>query len=142
MMPPQPNDWGARGAANTAPANSQNTSPVYTPQGGYQPSVPPMYPQMIPPYSPPQKRSPVGWILAFIGMGLFVVVVVAVMMIARAGRRVFNPRGGPQPPPLVLQPGENALDQSADQVTVTGSDTVLIKTFPLVPGCQLFDQEH
>lgn len=134
MMPPQPNDWGARGAANTAPANSQNTSPVYAPQGGYQPSVPPMYAQTVPPYTPPQKRSPVGWILAFIGMGLFVAVVVAVMLIARAGRRAFNPPGGPPPPPLVLQPGENALDSSADQVTVTGNDTVMIKTFPLVPG--------
>jgi len=135
MMPPPPNDWGARGAANTAPANSQNTSPVYAPPSGYQPSVPPMYPQTIPPYTPPQKRSPIGWILAFIGMGLFVAVVVAVMLIFRAGRQRFNgqfpPPGNPPPPPLV---DENALDSSADQVTISGNDTTMIKTFPLVPG--------
>src|SRR5947207_8325264 len=82
MMPPQPGGWNARGAANTAPSNSQNTSPVYAPQS-YQPSVPPMYPQTIPPYVPPKKRTPVGWMLAFIGMGMFVAVVVAVMLIAR-----------------------------------------------------------
>lgn len=129
MMPPQPGEWGARGA--TAPSNSQNTSPVYAPSG-YQPSVPPMYPQTIPPYTPPQKRTPIGWILAFIGMGLFVAVVVAVMLIARAGRRAFAPPVPPTPP--APQAGETALESVADQVTVTGSDTILIKTFPLVPG--------
>lgn len=132
MMPPQPNDWGARGAANTAPANSQNTSPVYAP-GGYQPSVPPMYPQTIPPYTPPQKRSPVGWILAFIGMGLFVAVVVAVMLIAKWTRSrvpAFTPSGTP----AVAQDNEIALDGNADQVTVSGSDSTMIKTFALTPG--------
>ena len=132
MMPPQPNDWGARGAANTAPANSQNTSPVYAPPGGYQPSVPPMYPQAIPPYAPPQKRSPVGWILAFIGMGLFVAVVVAVMMIAKWTRSKI-PAGTPAVP-ATPQPGETALELNADQNTISGSDTTLIKTFALTPG--------
>lgn len=133
MMPPQPSDWGARGAANTAPANSQNTSPVYAP-GGYQPSVPPMYPQTIPPYTPPQKRSPVGWILAFIGMGLFVAVVVAVMVIARVGRRTLGGMSSPPTPPAAPMVDENAMDSSADQVTVSGNDTTMIKTIPLVPG--------
>ena len=45
----------------------------------------------------PSKRSPVGWILAFIGMGLFVLVVVAVMMMARFGRARFE-TGGPSGP--------------------------------------------
>lgn len=134
MMPPQPNDWGARGAANTAPANSQNTSPVYAPQGGYQPSVPPMYPQTIPPYTPPQKRSPVGWILAFIGMGLFVAVVVAVMVIARMGRDRIQGIAAPSGTPAVAQDNETALDTNADQVTVSGSDSTMIKTFALAPG--------
>src|SRR5258708_26776101 len=89
QMMPQPSDWGARGAANTAPANSQNTSPVYAPPGGYQPSVPPIYPQTIPPYAPPQKRSPVGGILAFIGMGLFVAVVGSVIVIATIPRNLI-----------------------------------------------------
>jgi hypothetical protein len=132
MMPPQPSDWGARGAANTAPANRQNTSPVYAPPGGYQPSVPPMYPQTIPPYAPPQKRSPIGWILAFIGMGLFVAVVVAVMVIARIGRNRIPPFTPPTPP--VAQAGETALESNPDQVTVSGSDTILIKTFAMTPG--------
>lgn len=132
MMPPQPGEWGARGAANTAPANSPNTSPVYAPPVGYQPSVPPMYPQTIPPYAPPQKRSPVGWILAFIGMGLFVVVVVAVMLIARAGRNALSKIPVPPPTsPAVAQAGESALETSADQVSTAGNETTLIKTFAL-----------
>jgi hypothetical protein len=106
---------------------------VYAPPAGYQPSVPPMYPQTLPPYTPPQKRSPVGWILAFIGMGLFVAVVVAVMVIARMGRNFTRGPLAPVPPP-VAQAGETALEASADQITVSGSDTILIKTFPLTPG--------
>ena len=132
MMPPQPSGWGARGAANTAPANSAHTSPVYAPPAGYQPSVPPMYPQTIPPYAPPQKRSPVGWILAFIGMGLFVAVVVAVMVIARIGRKTIQQLAPPAP--ATAQTNETALDASADQVTVAGSDTRMLKTFALTPG--------
>lgn len=133
MMPPPPSDWGARGAANTAPANSQNTSPVYAPPAGYQPSVPPPYPQTIPPYAPPQRRSPVGWILAFIGMGLFVALVVAVMVIARFGRSRV-PAFAPPPPPAVAQLGETPLEASADTSTISGSEAVLIKTFALAPG--------
>lgn len=131
MMPPQSAEWGARGV--TAPSNSQNTSPVYAPQS-YQPSVAPMYPQTIPPYVPPKKRTPVGWILAFIGMGLFVAVVVAVMLIARLGRRTFSGINGPPAAPAVAEPGETALELSSDQSTVTGSDSILLKTFPLIPG--------
>ncbi len=134
MMPPQPSDWGARGAANTAPANSQNTSPVYAPPGVYQPSVPPMYPQTMPPYAPPQRRSPVGWILAFIGMGLFVAVVVAVMLIARAGRNGLRNISIATQSPAVAENNETGLEASADQVTVSGSDTTMIKTFALAPG--------
>src|SRR5436309_1905508 len=85
MMPPQPDDWGARSGANTAPTYQQNTNPVFGAPGGYQPSVPPMPPQVIPPYTPPRSRSRVGWVLAFLGMGLFAVVVFAVMMMARFG---------------------------------------------------------
>lgn len=136
MMPPQPSEWGARGAANTAPANAQNTSPVYAPPpSGYQPSVPPMYPQTMPPYTPPQKRSPVGWILAFIGMGLFVAVVVAIMLIARAGRNQFGRGSGPPPVPAVPLTGETALESASDQTTVSSGDTTtMLKTFPLTPG--------
>jgi hypothetical protein len=93
-----------------------------------------MYPQTMPPYTPPQKRSPVGWILAFVGMGLFVAVVVAVMLIARAGRNAFRGGSITTSPPAVAQDNETAFDTSADQVTVSGSDTTMIKTFALTPG--------
>ena len=66
-------------------------------------------------------------------MGLFIAVVIAAMLIARMGRQAFNgrfPPSSPPPPPLV---DENALDSSADQTTVSGSDTTMIKTFALVP---------
>ena len=134
-MPPPPDQWSARSSANTAPASRQETSPVYDPSGGYQPggyqpTVPPQYPSTVPPYMPPRRRSPVGWILAFIGMGLFVLVVIAVALMARFAR---NNGGGPggSPPPATRQ-GEKALDDStADTVTKTGTDTTLVKTFAL-----------
>jgi hypothetical protein len=98
---------------------------------GYQPSVPPVYPSVIPPYTPPRKRSPVGWIVAFIGMGLFVLVVIAVMMMARIGRNSIGGRGGP-PTTQGTRQGENLLDESsADTVVSTGANTTLSKTFAL-----------
>jgi len=130
-MPPPPDQWSARSSANTSPTSRQETSPVYDSSGGYQPTVPPQYPSTIPPYMPPRRRSPVGWILAFIGMGLFVLVVIAVALMARFAR---NNGGGPGsgPPPATRQ-GENALDdKTADTVTKTGSDTTLVKTFQMV----------
>ncbi len=69
MMHPPPDAWGARSAASTAPTSRAETSPVYDSSGGQQPTVLPLYPQTIPPYTPPRKRSPVGWILAFIEWG-------------------------------------------------------------------------
>jgi hypothetical protein len=94
-----------------------------------------MHPQAIPPYTPPQKRTPIGWILAFIGMGLFVMIVIAVMMIARAGRRALNNFGpNSRVTPAVAEAGETALESNADQNTAAGNETTLIKTFPLAPG--------
>jgi hypothetical protein len=95
-----------------------------------------MYPQVMPPYTPPQKRTPLGWILAFIGMGLFVVLVIAIMLIARAGRRALSGLAIAPPAPATPQAGESALESSADQATVSGTDTTMIKTFPLVPGAK------
>ena len=133
MMPPQPEDWGARRDARTAPASQQDTSPVYAP-GGYQPTVPPMYPQAIPPYAPPRKRSPLGWILAFIGMGLFAVIVFAVMMIARKGRQIAGDMSSGRSG-QVERAGEIALNEStADQVVSTGNETAIVKTYPLDDG--------
>jgi hypothetical protein len=131
MMPPQPEAWGARSAASTAPTSRPETSPVYDPSVGYQPSVPPGYPSVIPPYTPPRKRSPVGWILAFIGMGLFVLVVIAVMMMARFGRRAINDTGG-VPTTQGARQGERLFDESsADTTVIVGSDTTFTKTFAL-----------
>jgi DUF4097 and DUF4098 domain-containing protein YvlB len=134
MMPPQPEGWGARSAAGTAPTSRPETSPVYDPPGGYQPSVPPMYPSVPPPpYAPPRKRSPVGWILAFIGMGLFVLVVVAVMMMARFGRRSLDSDGGSgRSSAETARPNERVIDEStADSNSTLGGETILTKTFAL-----------
>ena len=136
MMPPQPDEWGARRQANTAPSPSQDTSPVYYPASEYQPTSP-MYPQVVPPYTPPRSRSRIGWIIAVIGIGLFVAVIFAVMMAARVGRDIARRIPPPAPPP-VAQKGESALDAaSADEVTSIGNDTTLTKTFPLTDGSRL-----
>ena len=129
MMPPPPDSWGAR-SAGTAPTSRPQTSPVYDPPPmGYQPSVPPPYPAMVPPYVPPRKRSPIGWILAFIGMGLFVLVVVAVMMMARFRSRPSDSR---EIQTTQSRQGERLLDEStAETVTILGNDTTFTKTFSL-----------
>jgi hypothetical protein len=73
----------------------------------------------------------VGWILAFIGMGLFVLVVVGVMMIARFGRARINGSGG-APTTQSARQGETVLNEStADLVTTVGSSTTMTKTFVL-----------
>src|SRR4030095_8020928 len=92
-----------------------------------------------PPYAPPRRRSPVGWILAFIGMGLFVLVVVAVMMMARVGRKRFEGEGSSGGATTVTaRPGERVLDESiADSVSTLGSETVLTKAFALGDDAKL-----
>lgn len=132
MMPPQPESRGARGGANTAPSAAPDTSPVYPPATlAYQPTVPPMHPQAVPPYAPPQRRSPLGWILAFLGMGLFIVIVVAVMMIARWGRQKANEFSRMATGPTAVQAGETLLSDAADQIIQSGNDTAFVKSFPL-----------
>jgi len=133
-MPPQQDDWGARGGPNTAPGLSPDTSPVYTP-GGYQPSVPPMPYQAIPPYTPPRSRSRLGWVLAFIGMGLFAFIVFGVMMMARFGRNKIAEFERIPQQAAVAQPGETPLSEtSADRVETIGNETTLTKTFVLDPN--------
>ena len=130
IMPSQPPGWGARSGA-TAPTSRPETNPVYEPPSGYQPTVPPMYPQTVPPYTPPRKRSPLGWVLAFIGIGLFAVLVFAVMMMARWGRRFANEIPTTRSE-QVAKAGETALNEStADQVIPTPNETTFVKTFPL-----------
>ena len=135
-MPPPPDQWAARSSASTAPTSRPETSPVYDSTGGYQPTVPPPYPSTIPPYTPPRRRSPIGWILAFIGTGLFVLVVVAVALMARFARGRIGGPGG-TPPPATRQ-GERQLDENnADNVTNTGIDTTLVKSFTLGDGAKV-----
>lgn len=134
MMPPQQDDWGARNGPNTAPGLSPDTSPVYAP-GGYQSSVPPMPYQAIPPYTPPRSRSRLGWVLAFIGMGLFVFIVFGVMMMARFGRPRIRDLDRIEQQSSTVPPGETLLNEtSADRVENTGSETTLTKTFNLDPN--------
>src|SRR5512143_3880663 len=119
IMPPQPQGRDARSGASTAPTSRSETSPVYELPTGYQPTVPPMYPQTIPPYTPPRTRSRLGWVLAFIGMGLFAVLVFAVMMVARWGRRFANEIPTTRSE-QVAKAGETTLNEStADQVIAT-----------------------
>jgi DUF4097 and DUF4098 domain-containing protein YvlB len=69
-------------------------------------------------------------------MGLFVLVVVAVALMARFARGRIGP-GGSTPPTAVRQ-GERQLDESnADTVTNTGIDTTLVKTFTLGDGAKV-----
>ena len=137
IMAPPPQGWGADSGARTAPTSRQETSPVYDPSVGYQPVVPPMHPSVVPPYFPPRKRSPVGWILAFIGMGLFVLVVVGVMLIARFGRARINGSGSAGTTQSMRQ-GETILNEStADTVNVVGNETTITKTFVLGEGAKL-----
>jgi len=132
MMPPLPDEWGARSGASTAPTSRPDTMPVYDPSVGYQPSVPPQYPSTMPPYTPPRRRSPLGWILGFLGMGVFILLVVAVMFIARAGRSRIGGDGRRQQPQVqVPQAGETELNEgNADSTDVNGSTTTLAKSFP------------
>ena len=94
--------------ANTAPSSRPDTSPVYNPQPStYQPPVYPQYGQYpAQSYMPPptRSRSPWGWIIALIGIGLFSVIVVGIFIGVRAGRPQ-PPGGRPQPPTRVEQPG-------------------------------------
>jgi DUF4097 and DUF4098 domain-containing protein YvlB len=66
-------------------------------------------------------------------MGLFVLVVVAVALMARFARR--NVGGPGSTPQTAARQGERELGESnADTVTTTGSDTTLVKTFALGDG--------
>jgi len=88
----------------------------------------------MPPYQPPRSRSPLGWILAFVGIGLFVALILAVVFVTRlANNRQPRFDGGSSRAEALS--GETLLsDTSAEQVTTTGNDTTFVKTFDLAPG--------
>lgn len=131
MMSPPPADWGLR-SANTAPTPSHETSPVYAPAQYYQPSVPPPAAHSMPPYQPPRSRSPLGWIFAFVGIGLFVALILAVVFVTRlANNRTTRFDGGSRRAEALS--GETLLnDTSAEQVTTTSDETTFTKTFDIV----------
>jgi Toastrack DUF4097 len=154
-MPPPPDMWGSR-QANTAPTTGQDTSPVFAPPSYYQPQPPP-----IQPYMPPQQRSNWPWIVAIIGSGLLVAMILGVILVSRSfqrGRergeraaaaeqdRKAKGAGGlggipapPEPPdmpelpaPPPLPPGaESVLGADNAQLDLSGSDTIITKTFKL-----------
>jgi hypothetical protein len=137
----EPEAWGASRFANTAPTAISPTSPVAD-QGYYQPQMLPphqMAPHYVPPFVPPKSRSPIGWILGFIGIAGFVVIILAVMFVARSGRRGGSEiRVGGSGRAEIAAPGEMALGAStADRVEATGSETVLIKMYNLSPDAEV-----
>jgi len=107
-MPPS-DTRGPRGPANTARPSRPDTSPVYTPQPPtYQPpSYQPMYQQYpaqqypAPPYPPTRSRSPWGWIIALIGIGLFAFIILGIFVGVRAGREA---RRAINNPPRAVEP--------------------------------------
>ncbi len=88
---------------------------------------------VIPPYQPPRSRSPVGWILAFVGMGLFVALILAVVFVSRAAKKVTDEIArGSGSSRAEARADETVLNgTTADQETLAGNQTTLIKTFPL-----------
>lgn len=126
MQPPQ-EDWSAR-RASTAPTPSQETSPVYAPPQYYQPQTPAM---VIPPYQPPRSRSMVGLVVALVGVGLFVALILAVVFVSRAAKKAIDeiPRGSSR---AEARADETVFNEaSADQKISVGNETTFIKTFPL-----------
>jgi hypothetical protein len=87
---------------------------------------------VIPPYQP-RSRSPVGWIIALVGVGLFVAVILAVVFVSRAAKRVIDemPRGSSSSR-AAARADETVLNgTTADSENVAGNETTLTKTFPL-----------
>jgi hypothetical protein len=143
---------GPSAQADTAPQRPV-TSPVYPPQTGYPPPPQTGYsPQQgyyqagyipqtpVPQYQYPQPQKGVrwGWIIALIGIGLFGAMFLAILMFAKSAARRNRdqpPFGVPPPPPVVAMPGENTL--SEEGAVVTGSETIITKTFPMAPGGNL-----
>ena len=131
-MPSPPAAWGVR-SADTAPTPGQDTSPVHAPAQYYQPSVPPLIAQPMPPYQPPRSRSPLGWIIAFIGMGLFVALILAVIFISHQAKKALDklPRGPDSSPPEARADEIELTATNAEKVDSSGNETTLTKTFAL-----------
>jgi hypothetical protein len=138
---PTPDQWTPRSSADTAPASRPETSPVNQQQPAYyQPPAsysvagpPPSYPVagQPPPFVPPKKRSPVALIVAFVGLGLFALIVMAVMFVARVARDRTRDFGG-STVTRSARAGETPFTRdNADRVESLGSQLTLTKAFGL-----------
>ncbi|MCI0490571.1 MAG: DUF4097 family beta strand repeat-containing protein [Blastocatellia bacterium] len=105
------NAWGAPGTAS--PLRS-DTSPVYNPQPSYY--QPPAYQAPMPPYAQPRPRSPWGWIIAFLGVGMVGVIILAMFLFAASSR---SRRASGPPPEIELRSGENTLGRGRSEETKT-----------------------
>jgi hypothetical protein len=90
-----------------------------------------------PMYAPPVKSgSRLGWVFAFIGIGVFGTIIFAILLFAARHRprpRDFGPP--PPPPPTYGNPGEIPLDEST--AVVTSGETTITKSIPIGPGASL-----
>ncbi|MFY9610271.1 MAG: DUF4097 family beta strand repeat-containing protein [Blastocatellia bacterium] len=87
---------------------------------------------VIPPYQPPRSRSPVGWILALVGIGLFVALILAVVFVSRAAKKVIDETSRGSGSSREARADETVLNETtADQKVLAGNETALTKTFAL-----------
>jgi hypothetical protein len=139
-MDAQPETWSVGSFANTAPTGRPTTSPVVN-QSYYQPPGPmahPMPGHHVPPFIPPKSRSPIAWILGFIGIAGFVVIILAVMFVARSGRRGVDLRAERGGPTETARSGEIALGPAtADRIEPLGNETALVKSVTLSPDARV-----
>lgn len=105
-------------AAQTAPV-PQYSQPQYRPG-----------PPAVPMYVPPKKGGPWGWIISFIGIGIFAIVVIAVLAISHAARRerdrLRESLRRSVSGPAVSDPSRKAGEQDFLQSGASGT-----RTFPL-----------
>lgn len=133
MMPPPPGGaQTGRVQSDTSPTGRQPTAQ------GYQPSVADYYQPMMrtqaPVYLPPKKRSPWGWIFAFIGIGVFGFMVIAILIAVRGARsgssfaRFPHSESSGSTQPMA---GEVALTDNEASTQVGDEETTITKTFPI-----------
>jgi hypothetical protein len=93
--------------------------------------------QQPPMYAPPVRSgSKLGWVFAFIGIGVFGTIVFAILLFAaRHGRRPSNFAPPPPPPPTYGAQGEMPLDES--NAVVTPEETIITKSIAVATGASL-----
>ncbi|HMG34253.1 MAG TPA: DUF4097 family beta strand repeat-containing protein [Blastocatellia bacterium] len=134
MMPPISEGWGARSSADTAPSAFPNTNPVTSEPLYYQPPNPGMThaPMQRPPFVAPRSKSPLIFFLASVGTAVFVMIIVAVIFVAKVSRN--RPDGGGRGGSIAatMGQGEQAFTEgTADTVNTSASESILTKQFNL-----------